>query len=230
MTVFHIKIIAIFSMLIDHIGLFLFPEVFFLRIIGRLAFPLFAWLIANGALHTSNIKAYLARLFGFALISQIPYVLISRTNDPFFSGLNIFFTLFLGLMAITLIRDEKNTLIRFAIIIVAAVVAELIGADYGAAGVLSIIAFYLTFKDIKKMVFVQTCIFSLFYVLPATMTMMYTSSSSFIPPLGLFQIFAVVSLLFIGFYNNQQGPKLKYLFYFFYPLHLLVLYLIKVLY
>src|SRR5205085_4973530 len=97
MTTFQIKLIAIIAMVIDHIGLFFFPHILLLRIIGRLAFPLFAWLIANGAHHSKNPTKYLTRLFLFALLAQIPFILINRLIDPSFWELNVLFTLFLGL-------------------------------------------------------------------------------------------------------------------------------------
>src|SRR3989344_960795 len=100
MTAFHIKLIAIITMVIDHVGLYFFPDLLILRIIGRLSFPLFAWLIANGVHYSHNAKAYLTRIFLFALLSQLPYLLVNRQIDPRFAGLNIFFTLFLGLCAI----------------------------------------------------------------------------------------------------------------------------------
>ena len=89
MTVFHLKIIAILTMTIDHVGFFFFPDIEVLRIIGRLSFPLFAWLIANGAYHTKNMHAYLVRLFIFALISQVPFSLAFRLISPLDTGLNI---------------------------------------------------------------------------------------------------------------------------------------------
>ena len=124
-------------MTIDHIGLFLFPQFFVLRLIGRLAFPIFAWLIANGAQHARDTKLYLLRLVSFALISQIPFFLAHRQLDQTLWGLNIFFTLSLGLAAILLIRKTNNKLLHVIISIAFALIGSLLRVDYGSAGVLT---------------------------------------------------------------------------------------------
>src|SRR5258706_7044420 len=108
LTVFDIKIIAIITMIIDHVGEFFFPQFFLLRVVGRLSFPLFAWLIANGAHHTKNINVYLKRLFIFAVISQIPLSVANFQLDPRLWYLNVLFTLFLGLFALEFIRKTEK--------------------------------------------------------------------------------------------------------------------------
>src|SRR5207244_4281126 len=95
-----IKILAIICMIIDHVGLFFFPEYTLFRIVGRIAFPLFAWLIANGAHFTRNIRAYLTRLFALAVISQLPFTLANQQIGAPLLYLNVVFTLSLGLLAI----------------------------------------------------------------------------------------------------------------------------------
>ncbi len=104
MSSFQLKMIAVITMLIDHIGAVIFPDIIVLRIIGRLAFPLFAFLITEGYRHTSNFNRYLGRLFIFAIISQYPFWLAFG----FDAGLNIFSTLFLGLIAIHSSEIIKN--------------------------------------------------------------------------------------------------------------------------
>lgn len=254
MTTFQIKLIAIIAMVIDHIGLFFFPQILLFRIVGRLAFPLFAWLIANGAYHSKNTEKYLARLFFFALVAQIPFIVINRLIDPSFWTLNVLFTLFLGLAAIVLIKKSKNRVIACLIILLSARMANLFNTEYGAMGVLAIVVFYLFFKKFKTMMFLQICIFTLFSIIPviffialtrgvnvvhpillplclpnqtkACLMLSVNFSPNFIPssliePLGLF------SLIFIALYSNQEGKKMKYFFYWFYPIHLALLYFIK---
>ncbi|MFB2968893.1 TraX family protein [Aerosakkonema sp. BLCC-F183] len=76
MTAFQIKVLAALLMLVDHIGAIFFPKIFVLRIVGRLSFPLFAWLIGQGEKHTKNFKLYLVRLIILGLISQpVSYLL-----------------------------------------------------------------------------------------------------------------------------------------------------------
>ena len=107
MNSFQIKLTAIFTMVIDHIGAFFFPDIIFFRLIGRLSFPLFSFLIANGAHYSTNIKKYIGRLLIFALISQIPfYMAHSLAGLP--NSLNILFTFFLALVAISILSKIKN--------------------------------------------------------------------------------------------------------------------------
>ncbi|MBA3723421.1 MAG: hypothetical protein H0W89_00810 [Candidatus Levybacteria bacterium] len=213
MSAFHIKLLAITLMIIDHIGLFFFPENFLFRTIGRLSFPLFAWLIANGAYHTRNINKYLFRLFIFALISQIPYTLAHQMIDPSTMTLNIFFTLSIGLAAITLIKLTKEKWLWLLIVAVSGFAATILHTDYGGFGVLSIIAFYIFFKNRNALIISQICI----YVL---MSLYFISRGN---SLGVVQSFGLLSLPLILAYNNQEGTKSN-LFYLIYPLHYVVIY------
>ena len=101
MSAFVLKIIAMVTMTCDHLSYLIFGKFSFLNLIGRIAFPIFAYQITEGYTHTSNLKRYFLRLFVFALISQAPFMLFTSlvTND---FRLNIFFTLLLGLVAITI--------------------------------------------------------------------------------------------------------------------------------
>ena len=254
MTTFQIKLIAITAMVVDHVGLFFFPQILLLRIIGRLAFPLFAWLIANGAYYSKNINIYLARLFLFAIIAQIPFFLANRLIEPSFWELNVLFTLFLGLAAIELMRKSRNRFIAILVVLISALLAEILSTDYGALGVLAIILFYVYFKDIKKMLLLQICLFTLLSVIPTGIVMAFTGVanpgisilsvklcsslmkgclqvSTTIPPnfvvLNLIEPLGLFSLFFIALYGGQRGRKIKYFFYLFYPLHLSVIYFIK---
>ena len=101
MSAFVLKIIALISMTCDHSSYVIFGHFSFLNYIGRLAFPIFAFQISEGYIHTKNLKKYLLRLFVFALISQIPFMLFTSIYSSNLY-LNIFFTLFLGLIAITI--------------------------------------------------------------------------------------------------------------------------------
>jgi hypothetical protein len=212
MTTFQIKVIAIVAMIIDHMGLFFFPQFFIFRIIGRLAFPLFAWLIANGAYHTHDMGSYLRRLYIFALISQIPYLLANRLIDPHFSNLNVFCTLFLGLCAIVLIQKTNNWAQWLFITVVMGAVAQLLQTDYGGFGVAVIVVFYVFFTNFKKLLIAQCVLF----LAPILLAPGYLA--------GLFEPIGLLSLIIIRFYNNQPGPQAKYLFYLFYPTQYVVYY------
>ena len=103
MTSFALKIIAIVSMFCDHFGDAYIGSFSFFNLIGRIAFPIFAFQISEGFIHTKSIKKYFLRLGIFALISQIPFWLFAhKFLGPNDLSLNVFFTLFLGLLGIYL--------------------------------------------------------------------------------------------------------------------------------
>ncbi len=225
MTVFSIKIIAVICMVIDHIGVIFFPHVLWLRMIGRIAFPLFAWLIANGAQHTANIKRYFILLLIVALVAQIPYILAIREVYPSFWDLNAVFSLAFGLLAITLTKNARNTFVVLAAFLFATF-AVLLKVDYGYVGVLSVVSFYILFYDFKKLFLVQAVLFIVPYWLPVLLQVIHQkaitqTAVNMVEPIGLLSLFIIYR------YNGKLGPKMKYFFYTFYPLHLFLLFLIK---
>lgn len=225
MDSFQIKVVAITSMLIDHIGLFFFPGVPIFRIIGRISFPLFSFLVANGARYTKNIYGYLYRLFSFALLSQIPYFLAnSKINEPP-NKLNVLFTLSLGLLVIIAIRKYQNRFVWFTAIILASMIALISNFDYQIVGVLLVVGFYLFFDRPVIIIILQVCLFILpmafytFYFYPKGAWRIMVENIYFAP-------FALMSLFFIFLYNSKPGPRLKYIFYVIYPLQYIVYFLI----
>jgi hypothetical protein len=227
MSIFQIKLIAVIAMLIDHIGLWFFPEITTLRIIGRISFPLFAWLVANGVYHTHSIGKYIGRLFIFALLSQVPYFLLNSPFTDQSSVFNIFFTLLISLSAIFYIRKVNNKFLWIVIIFMASVAAEILRFEYGAAGVVTVIFFYLFFNNPVKLLFSQILIYLSFYLVPV-LERVYTQTTNAREDYWfVIQGFSIISLLFIYLYNGKLGIKAKYFFYFFYPLHLLVIYLVQ---
>ena len=219
-----LKIIAIISMTIDHMGVILiYPKInlmpdeakklYYLyiatRIIGRIAFPIFAFLIAEGALKTANKKKYLSRLLLFALISEIPYDIATNGRIFDMGSQNIFWTLAAGLGIIMLIKNKKYTGKLKAIILSVSLCVVSSFLSFSLGGIMLILSFYIFRYDVKRLipsVFISTFI----------MTM--TSS--------LLQLFSLLAGPFIYLYNGKRGGVNKYLFYAYYPLHLLVLFLI----
>jgi hypothetical protein len=198
-------------MIIDHIGMVFFPDIVIFRIIGRLSFPIFAWLIANGAIYTSDIRKYMFRLFVFAGISQLPYFLVMQTVEPDRLSINIFVTLFFGLLGIYVYKKISYQILSFILIVCICVINELILAGYGAVGILSILGFYI-FRDKSKILIpYQIILFTLPYL---------STNFTFVST----QPWAIFALLLIFSYNGNLGPKIKYLFYLIYPLHLLLIY------
>ena len=234
MTSFALKIIAMITMLIDHSGDAYFKRNTAMNFIGRIAFPIFAFQITEGYTHTKNLKKYFLRLFIFALLSQIPFWLFESTFTSNFT-LNIFFTLFFGLLAIfcydklvnskfIVVKNEKiNTILKiiFGILpaIIFGIIAELAKFDYGFFGIAIIFIFYI-FRNKKltmSIIFILACIIKYFIEYLKYGNIIFYS---------LITTFTISSIIFILLYNGEQGRKIKYFLYAFYPVHLLILFLL----
>lgn len=225
MTTFHIKIIAIVTMVIDHVGLFFFPHLLWPRIIGRIAFPLFAWLIANGARHTRDMRAYGVRLFALALVSQIPFTLANLQIGGSLFYLNVVFTLFLGLVAIYALQMLRHPALKVSAVLVLALIANVIHADYGAAGVLSIAAFYIFFDRKLLLILSQAVILGILPIIVSYLEYVLKMSLSLVYIGSVFEAFSLISLGFILLYNGQLGIRANMLFYYFYPIQYVLLYI-----
>jgi len=208
-----LKLIAIATMLADHIGFLFFPGEIVWRVVGRLAFPLFAFLIAEGFEKTSNVGRYGKRLILFAAISQLPYSLVlAAANVP--QTLNIFFTLSIGLLALALLKSlpYKKSVPLVGMILFA---AEYLHFDYGAYGVLTILASHLFIhrKTAGGIALVFLPIFD-------CLVLAFTGVLSL-------QFFALFSVPLIALYRGERGMHLpRAFFYWFYPVHLFILWLI----
>ena len=242
MTSFVLKVIAMVSMLIDHTSIAYFEQISWMNLIGRIAFPIFAFQISEGYIHTKNLKKYFLRLFLFALISQIPFMLFLSTyidiEELIFTELltlNIFFTLFVGLLAIFLHDKISHSNIKFTtnkkidyilkqvigiiIAILLGILAEICHFDYGFFGIAIIFMFYLFKNDKLAMVisYITACILKY-----GIQIILYGFNIWYV----LLGIFTILPIIFICLYNGKQGKKVKYLLYLFYPVHLLILYFI----
>lgn len=191
------------------------------RLIGRVAFPLFIFLLVEGLLHTRNQWKYLARMALFALVSEIPFdMAFNLCREQIFSGQilefhhqNVFFTLTIGLLTIIGLKKVEESslslppamLLRFGIPIVGMVLAWVLQTDYGAVGVLAIVVMYL-FRRRKILAEAMTCL-------------------SLLLSSGL-ELTAFLAVWPVAKYNGSRGWRLKWFFYIFYPAHLLLLWLI----
>lgn len=224
MSAFILKIIACITMFIDHIGYVIFDGSSYFNYIGRIAFPIFAFQISQGYIHTKNVKRYLSRLLIFAIISQMPFLLFYNSITTGFE-FNTIFTLFFGLICI-LLYDKVNKVFGIFVSVLLGIFAELFKFDYGFYGVIIILLFYI-FKDKKALMisgFILATIIKysyhiLLYAKYDTATLL--RAFEYYSPLC---IFTVLSSAFIYIYNGKKGHDSKYLLYLFYPLHLLVIY------
>ena len=205
---FVLKCIAISSMLIDHIGAVLFPTCEWMRIVGRLAFPIFAYLLVEGFMYTKDIKKYMLRLGAFALISEIPF------NLAFFGSIiapvhqNVFFELFTGMLMLYLMLKTPSKLNQILIMIASLLISDWLCMDYGSWGLLMIYVFY-QLRERKALKFALIIILNFL--------------------MGFSQVYAGLAVIPIAFHNRELGPKMKMFFYAFYPAHLLILYFINLL-
>ena len=211
---FWLKLLAMVTMLIDHTGMALFPQMPELRLVGRLAFPVYCFLLAEGAAHTSNFGNYLGRLAAFAVISEVPYDLACRNTLFYVGAQNVFFTLFLGLAACGLLQRyvEQKPLFSLAGVAGLALLAEALQTDYGAFGVALVAAFFVC----RVFPLRGTGIFA---VLNTGFSLLNNMS---------LQLAAPVAAVPILLYNGRRGRRVnRYLFYGFYPAHLLLLYFVR---
>ncbi len=150
---FMLHILAMTLMLCDHLWATLLPGQEWLTCVGRLAFPIFAFMIAEGYAHTSNVKKYTGRLFVFALVSEIPFNLIMGSSPVYPFHQNVLWTFLLGLLSLQIIekarKTEKKWLLVLTIVFVILgdyILGTLTMVDYNAAGVLTVLLFYFLGK------------------------------------------------------------------------------------
>ncbi|WP_273320300.1 TraX family protein [Vallitalea guaymasensis] len=237
MTSTKLKIIACITMLIDHLGYTFFMQYSSLRIIGRIAFPIFAFLIAEGYYHTHDVKKYFKRLIIFGLISQIPYALFSNFylfmyDSKYFTDIsmyvndfNIFFTLALGLLAIYMYDKHKK--IGIIALIVLSVLIEVfkIPIEYSYFGIFIILGFYVFRDSFWKQSLSLVIITSLYHVrLILVRILIRNGTIQDFTPYMFTQFWCVLALIFIYLYNGKKGRDIKYIFYAFYPVHLLIIF------
>ncbi len=236
MTAYALRLIAIVTMVFDHTSYLIYgSNLSWMNFIGRIAFPIFAFQISEGYIHTHNLKKYFTRLLVFAIISQIPYALFKYCFS-LSMNLNIIFTLILGLLAIIiydlLYRKAKESLIKkneqfsykllgFIIVLCIAVFAEIFNFDYGFYGVFIIFLFYL-YHNSKLLMNLFITLLTLMYYMP-----FFMASHFNLLYIGLF-FCSLIPLVFINLYNGKKGKSQKLLFYIFYPLHLLIICLIHI--
>lgn len=246
MSALALRIIACVCMLLDHIGYCLagrYPSLEPLRWIGRIAFPLYVFLIVNGFRHTSNRPRYALRLLLFAVLSQVPFALMFHHGD-IFGKLNVFFSLLMALLVIWATDElRKHRRTKYLAFVPAVLVFTLnyfgwLSSDYGAKGILLAMVFYL-FEG-KFILNFFGMLLSIYYAYPISLAFgllnLLRGRAYQIPaPTAwqLKQLFSLLSLVFIFLYNGERGalPKnpaarkaVQLGFYLFYPVHLLVLF------
>lgn len=219
-----IKLLAILLMTVDHVAAYLLQDcpactrplfdvpgyeittVSIMRAVGRMAFPLFAWLLVEGFLHTRNRFRYGLFLFGFAVLSEVPFDL-ARTGQTDMTYQNVFFTLWLAYLALCAMQywqaDRFNKVVTLLVILV---MVLLVRSDYGFSGFFfTMVMYYMHHYRIMKIL--VGC-----YLLPNT-------------------LLTLPAAIPISLYNGQRGfikgTATKLIFYLYYPLHLMLIWLLR---
>ena len=202
-----LKVIAMLSMLIDHIAYYYGcdnPYLYeLMRTVGRIAFPTFAFLLAEGFVHTRNRQQYLISLFAFALLSEIPWMLLNHDGSH-----NVIFTLLAGILGLHVIENSKSHWITAICVTLIGLATIFSDTDYSWRGFGLVLIFYM-FRGRPEL---QTL-----FGIP----LMYEYGITGV----------LVAFSFIWLYNGErgfiQGKAWKYAFYAFYPVHLMMIYYLR---
>lgn len=234
-----LKILAVLTMLIDHVAAVLIVRILIdrgvlalvtqngskvmmllaadntglldcyqlMRNIGRIAFPIYCFMLVEGFMRTGTLRKYMLRMFSVAVLSEIPFDLAFAGRLVYWEYQNVMFTLCLGLLAMYVSRKMEERaekwFVRCPLVLliwlITMLAAEGIASDYGAKGILCIAVLYV-FRYVRELQLLGGAL-SFIWELPAPF-----------------------AFLFIAFYNGRRGRAMKYFFYGFYPVHLLLLY------
>ena len=237
-----------------------------LRLVGRISFPIYAYLIAEGLSYTSNRMKYSLRLFIFALLSEIPFDIAFHKQWFDFGSQNVFWTLFIGLLVICVIdyfeqdkKTEHYILLRECILLLVtasgAILAKAFHTDYGMKGVIAIVLIYLIKMGSRKRacayalsafaaeifyrflsnqrsdeIWISLCLVLLIFIacnIPFVNVSAVLCACLFIASLNFSGIYSILAVVPVFFYNSRKGRGWKWFFYVCYPLHLILLSLLR---
>ncbi len=212
-----LKLIAMLAMTLDHIGYILFPRIMWLRIVGRLAFPVFAYMIAEGCSHTRNMRRYFGSMALVAVCCQVVSFVATGSIEQ---SILVTFTLAIGLIILAKQALQRRTLFGWLAlvcgVVAAFVIAEVVpcvvdgfSVDYSFIGIILPLCVYLAKGKLAKLAACAVCLCFL--------------------SIGVWwgQWFALLAIPLLALYNGQRGQwRMKWLFYFYYPAHLGVLWLL----
>lgn len=216
-----LKLIALICMTIDHVGYILLPRIVALRAIGRLAFPIYAYMIAEGCRYTRSIRKYLCALLTTAAVCQAVYFFAMRS---LYLCIMVTFSFSVGLIWLIKLAEEKETVLtRIAVaagVLLAFFAAELLpqlligtdyGIDYGFLGIILPVAVYLCTEQKQKLL-----------CMTLVLILMTWGRASV-------QWYALLAIPLLALYGGHRGKyKLKWLFYLYYPIHLAFIWFLSV--
>ncbi len=237
MSCFTLKLIALITMIIDHIGAIFFPQYIAFRYIGRLSFPIYAFLLSEGFVHTRSRVNYAARLFVFGIISEVPHDLAFSQKVLDLKSLNIMFELYLGVLALsaaeTILEKENKTIFKVLSAFLLALIlfaSAYFNTAYGIYGIVLMLSYYI-FRNDRASCAASGAVVSIGFNSFKRVTLplkAFAGTPVKITSLNPLQSYAAAASIPIYFYNGKLGPhKYKWLFYAIYPMHLLLFYFIK---
>lgn len=227
-----LHIFAIIFMFCDHLWATLISGNEWMTCIGRLAFPIFAFMIVEGYFHTKSLKKYVLRLLVCAVISEIPFNIVMGSSIIYPFHQNVIWTFLIGILCIFLNEKARKTnkmVIRIftglGTVILGSIMGLIFFVDYFHAGVLTILVFYF-FRGRKWWCFLGQLV-GLYYINMELLSglsyeIVLFGQTFFFPQQG----FALFALILIWLYRGKQGPYnsyFKFIYYGFYPIHLLIL-------
>lgn len=240
-----LKYFAAFFMLVDHVGVLLegvlsttswgISVFYLLRSMGRIAFPIFLFFVAEGCHRTGNFSSYLLRLGIFAAISEVPFRLFTGNT-----GSSVILTFFLGALAIygfERLREQETPLALTALPLLGACIAALVlNSDYGLPAVLLLFSLHLCGADRRRQVLCLSAGLALFYLVYQPLTGLLSTLPVLWSPLileylaammpfsVLFFLCTMVAVVLLTRYSGARGGGSRWFFYVFYPAHMLVLF------
>ena len=230
-----LRLLAMLFMLLDHMWATVVPGNNWMTYVGRLAFPIFAFQLVEGFYHTSNRQAYFKRLLILALISEIPFNLMIVSSPIFPFHQNTVFTLLLGLWAISEIDNArkirtKPVMAKASFILLTVWLLGLLGfVDYGWKGVMTVVAFYVFRNGRFAKIGQFFSLLLLNVVLFEGQSFALFDGAYYLPT----QVFALLALIPIWLYDGSKGiggKRFQHAAYLFYPVHLLILHLLRILF
>ena len=199
-------------MIIDHIGKVFFPDMALFRIVGRIAFPIYCYLLVRGANHTRNIKFYFFKVLLLGLISQPIFSYLFNTIQ-----LNICFSLALSILTLKIVLSDKYKItVKVVVVILSCITSMILGFEYNAYGIIMVLLFSI--KKIPILILSQ---------------LIWNVISIYVFSFSVYQIFAMLGIILCIVIGNKKKDNLykiipKGFNYMIYPIHLLVLLIIKI--
>ena len=234
-----LKIIGLISMVFDHIGMILFPEIFFFRIIGRIAYPIFAFALVEGCFYTRNRLKHFSLIFIMAILIQVAYYIVIRDYS-----LSIFMIFSFSIILIYLfdfiydktveIYSEENEnkkksfllwfvgvftfILLISLIMAFDIMTPYVAPSYGYQGVLIPLIVYIVMRFNNHKLYPSYLVLTILLIMMALVRNEY------------YNFYTLLAVPFLLLYNGTRGKyNLKYLFYVFYPVHILIIYGISLL-